>query len=101
MRGAKTQCLLKISLEFIHALTGQGIHQVDVVGVKSTSRLLDRSERLIGIMHPAQGAQFVVIEALYTHRQSVHTRLPVSLETLPLKGARVGFERDLRINRQR
>ena len=51
-------------------------------------------------MHPPQGLQMPVVEALHAHRQAGDPRFAVGAEAVALEGARVGLQGDLGLGLQ-
>ena len=62
------QCLAHVFFEAFQGLAGQGIHDVQVKGLKIGSRFLHCGNRLRAVMHPAQRFQVRVIKALNADR---------------------------------
>ena len=76
-------------------LARQGVHQVEVEGVKHLRRLGHGGQCLVTIMDPAQGFQVRIVKALHPDRQTVDARLGKRLETVFLESAGVGLHADL------
>jgi len=72
-------------------LPGQGVHQVEVEGVKSAGSFFQRCNGLRTVVHPAQSLQMRIVEALHTDRQSRHAGRTESPEAVFLKSAGVGL----------
>ena len=94
------QCLAHVFFEACQGLAGQGVHDVQVKGLKTGSGLFHRSNGLRAVMHPAQRFQVRVIEALNADRQACHARAAKGFETVFFKGPGVGFQRDFAVSVQ-
>ena len=68
MRWGQAQRGVQIVLQCTQALAWQGVHQVDVEGVKGVPCLTHSGHGLVGVVHPAQGTQAVIVKTLHPHR---------------------------------
>jgi hypothetical protein len=74
----------------------QSEHQIEVEVVEAgRAGRLDRPVGRLGIVDAAQGAQFVIVEALDAERQPIDPGGPVAAEPRLVGRAGVGLERDL------
>ena len=91
MGWLKRQRGLHVQLQILQGLPRQGVHDVQVEGVKGLGRLGQRGSGLRAIVHTAQGLQMRVIETLHANRQAGHTGRAKGFEAVFLKRAGVGF----------
>ncbi|MCY1439663.1 hypothetical protein D9M71_559080 [compost metagenome] len=94
--------LAQVTQRVVQRLVGQAVHQVHVEIVETgRARHVGGPNRFVAIMDAPQCLQLGWLEALHADRKTVDTGLPVGLELVLLEGARVGFEGDLDVWRER
>ena len=84
----------------VQRLAWQGVHDVQVEGVKGLGGFFNGGNRLRAVMHPAQGFEVPVVETLHPDRQARDTGAAKGAETVFLEGAGIGFQGDLAIGLQ-
>ena len=77
------------------------VDQVEGEAREGRARDLDRPERLLDIVQPAEEAKVRVVQRLDAERDAVDAGGAVAAEALRLDARRVGFERDLGVRRDR
>ena len=91
MGRLKRQRGLHVQLQILQGLPRQGVHDVQVKGVKGLGRLGQGGSGLSAIVHTAQGLQMGVIETLNADGQAGHAGGAKGFEAVFLKRAGVGF----------
>jgi len=86
---------LDIAHRLLETLAGQRVHEVRVHRGKEFERRGERSPRIVAAVHPPQGRELLIIEALHADRQPVHARVAKAPEALDLERSRVRLHRDL------
>ncbi len=91
MRGLQGQSHVKVIVQLRQRLAGQGVHQVEVEGVKGFTRFLYRGNGLGAVVYATQGLQVLVIKALHAHRQAGNAGFAEGSESVFFKRAGVGL----------
>ena len=95
VRRLEGQRLAQVGAQCRQRLARQRVHQVDVVGLESVGRRLDRASRLVRIVDAPDCRQRIVGETLHADRQPSDARLRVGPKARRLEGAGIGLHRDL------
>ena len=82
-------------------LLRQRVHQVEVDVAEDRERRFGGAPRLVGVVHAAERLQVLRVEALDAERQAVHAGRAIAGELLALERARIRFQRDLGVGRER